>query len=212
MFICYNDYREKEMQNMLSKDVAFLEGAFDLLNKRYFESALSKSVITIQASPNTYGHFTCYEAWQEEGGRGYYEINISAESLTRPLEATIATLIHEMVHQYCFMHGIQDTSRGGTYHNKRFKKEAEDRGLIISHDRRYGWSCTTPSEELVSFCKSQWQEAFQLYRKPDVTAEKGKRPSSTKKYICPSCGQSVRATKTVHIICCDCEETMTAEN
>lgn len=32
----------------------------------------------------------------------------------------------------------------------------------------------------------------------------GKRPSSTRKLICPKCGQSVRATKQVNIICGDC--------
>lgn len=30
------------------------------------------------------------------------------------------------------------------------------------------------------------------------------RPSSTRKLICPCCGQSVRATKAVNILCGDC--------
>ena len=32
----------------------------------------------------------------------------------------------------------------------------------------------------------------------------GKRPSSTRKLVCPKCGQSVRATKKVNILCGDC--------
>ena len=36
----------------------------------------------------------------------------------------------------------------------------------------------------------------------------GKRPSSTRKLICPCCGQSVRATKAVNILCGDCMERM----
>lgn len=32
----------------------------------------------------------------------------------------------------------------------------------------------------------------------------GKHPSSTRKLICPKCGQSVRATKKVNILCGDC--------
>ncbi|NCE66028.1 hypothetical protein D1159_15940, partial [Pseudoflavonifractor sp. 524-17] len=34
------------------------------------------------------------------------------------------------------------------------------------------------------------------------------RPSSTRKYICPCCGNSVRATKTVNIACLDCDTQM----
>ena len=34
------------------------------------------------------------------------------------------------------------------------------------------------------------------------------RPSSTRKYICPCCGNSVRVTKAVNIACLDCNERM----
>ena len=40
------------------------------------------------------------------------------------------------------------------------------------------------------------------------TVTKTKKPSSTRKYICPCCHQSVRATKAVNIICGDCMEKM----
>lgn len=35
-----------------------------------------------------------------------------------------------------------------------------------------------------------------------------RRPSSTRKLICPKCGQSVRATRKVNILCGDCMERM----
>ena len=38
------------------------------------------------------------------------------------------------------------------------------------------------------------------------TVTKTKKPSSTRKYICPCCHQSVRATKAVNILCGDCME------
>ena len=38
-----------------------------------------------------------------------------------------------------------------------------------------------------------------------------KKPSSTRKYVCQCCGNSVRATKDVNIICADCNEQMTTE-
>ena len=39
-------------------------------------------------------------------------------------------------------------------------------------------------------------------------ATKTRKPSSTRKYICPICHQSVRATKVVNILCGDCMEKM----
>ena len=53
---------------------------------------------------------------------GFYEINICAEHLARPFEQVAETLLHEMVHLYNLQIGVQDTSRGGTYHNKKYKE------------------------------------------------------------------------------------------
>ena len=39
---------------------------------------------------------------------------------------------------------------------------------------------------------------------PGADTTGGSRPSSTRKLICPKCGQSVRATRKVNILCGDC--------
>lgn len=36
----------------------------------------------------------------------------------------------------------------------------------------------------------------------------GRKPSSTRKLVCPHCGQSVRATRAVNILCGDCFQKM----
>lgn len=194
---------------MLSKSLEFLESAHVILNERYFEGALSKPIITVQKSPKAYGHFTCYKAWADDKA-DYEEINISAETLNRPLENTIATLLHEMVHQYCFENDIQDTSRGGTYHNKKFAEEAEKRGLIIEQAPKIGWSKTTPSAELVEFVKKKWKREISLHRAAEIEAPT-KKKSSTRKYVCPCCGMSVRATKEVAIKCMECDMQLECE-
>lgn len=116
---------------MLATKLRSFEEAFDLLNARFFENALSKSVITIYPTPGAYGHFTPWKSWEGAGGAGYCEINLGAATVNRPVIESIATLVHEMTHQWCYERGVKDTSRGGTYHNKRFKAEAERRGLLI---------------------------------------------------------------------------------
>ena len=51
----------------VSDEVIFLEEAFDVLNRKYFESALSRPAITIQSTPGSHGHFTPYDAWDDSG-------------------------------------------------------------------------------------------------------------------------------------------------
>ena len=200
------------MATTISKATAFLEEAFNVLNRHYFNGELPKAIITIQSSPRAYGHFTTYDAWKNKD-KGFKEINIGAESLDRPLANTIATLIHEMVHLYCFVNDIKDTSRGNTYHNKRFKAEAEQRGLIIEYDKKIGHCITQPSKELRSFiAKQKWRNKLNIHRSGGVGADEPKgrtrTPSHTRKYVCGKCGNSVRATKDVNIACLDCREQM----
>lgn len=124
----------------------YLNMIFDRLNEHFFEGVLSRPTITIQSTPRAYGHFTISDCtWISKNG-GTHEINIGAGTLSRPIENVCATLVHEMVHYYCHIKGIKDTSRGYTYHNKHFKEEAEKRGLLIEHDDKYGWTITSPAE------------------------------------------------------------------
>ena len=204
----------------ISEEVVFLEEVFDILNERYFESALSRPAITIQSTPRSYGHFTPYDAWNDRGLK-LKEINLGAESLRRPVSEVIATLMHEMVHYYCHIQGIKDVSRGNTYHNKHFKEEAEKRGLIISYADGVGYSVTRPSQDIKDLVRDlEWMDKLQLYRNPEYKKETGdsgdskgsmnndgKKKSSTRKYVCPKCGLSIRATKEVHIACIDCGNT-----
>lgn len=206
----------------------YLNKIFRAINDTYFEGALSMPIITIQSTPRSYGHFTLYDAWHTVSGDKLKEINIGAGTLDRPIEDLVSTLLHEMVHYYCFENGIKDVSRGGTYHNKRFKAEAEKRGLHIEYDARIGWSITYPTEELMDFIIDNGFSDILLGRNDGITYMPGsgakggqgtgiipprKRPSSTRKYICPCCKTSVRATKAVNILCADCMEMMiVAEN
>lgn len=200
----------------ISQATAFLESAFSALNKEYFEDALPMPIITIQTSPKAYGHFTVNEVWMDRQKKlKSHEINLGAEALDRPIANTIATLVHEMVHYYCHLNGIQDTSRGNTYHNKRFRDEAEKRGLLIDYDPKIGWSITQPAPALKSFCTAQhWRNKLTIVRCGGMGSNdpKPKKPSSTRKYICPCCGQSVRATKDVNLICADCAAPMVKES
>ena len=118
-----------------------------------------------------------------------------------------------------------NTSQNGAYHNKRFKATAEAHGLIIGHHEKYGWTITSPSEELLDFIIFQGWQDIQMTEGltwADMcgtgTASKGpgnnqtgasrppKAKSSTRRWVCPKCGTIIRSTKDVRVICADCME------
>ena len=198
----------------------YLNKIFDLLNVTFFENALSRPTITIQSTPRAYGHFFLREdTWVSKIG-GTHEINIGAGTLARPIEDVVATLLHEMVHYYNYVCGVQDCSRGNTYHNRKFKEEAEARGLVVERSERYGWSHTSPSEALIDFVLDNGLTDILLNRNEEsgfqitgTGTHSGSsftttKKSSTRKYICPCCGMSIRATREVNIACLDCDEQM----
>ena len=196
----------------------YLNKVFDLLNAEFFENTLSRPTITIQSTPKAYGHFSLREdTWISKLG-GTHEINIGAGTLSRPIEEVAATLLHEMVHYFNYEQGIQDCSRGNTYHNRRFKEAAEARGLIVTHSDKYGWSHTSPSDRLLEVILDNDLTDILINRNEytgfrvtgtgthsGVGAVLPPKRSSTRKYICPCCGMSVRATRAVNVACMDCD-------
>lgn len=204
-----------------NRAAGYLNKIFDLLNDEFFESTLSRPTITIQSTPKAYGHFSLREdTWVSKLG-GTHEINIGAGTLARPIEEVVATLLHEMVHYYNFISSVKDCSRGGTYHNRRFKEAAESRGLCVVHSDKYGWSHTSPGDELLDFVLENGltdilinRNEFTGFHIPGTGIHSGTgtllppKKSSTRKYICPCCGMSVRATRCVRIKCMECDQQM----
>ena len=92
---------------------------------------------------------------------------------------------------------------------------------IAERHPKYGWTITSPSQELIDFAEehdlqkiSITRNEFQWLRIPGLTGNgdkaivKDTSKSNSRKYICPCCGNSVRATKVVHVACVDCREVM----
>lgn len=197
----------------------YLVKVFKQINEEYFNSELDIPTITIQSTVGAYGHVSVNKVWHNNEV-ATHELNLSADYLNRPIENIVATLIHEACHLYAIANDIKDTSNNGVYHNKRFKQLAEDRGLHIEKHDKYGWTITEPTEETIDFCINNQLEDIQIVRQssfsfgvsggksgnPTPIAPKTPKKSSTRKYICPCCGNSFRATKEINVMCMDCNE------
>lgn len=192
-----------KMSDVINK----LEGLFDILNKVYFGGELPKPVITVQSTPKFYGHCTTKKVWKSEN-ESMYEINIGAEYLNRASAETAATMCHEMVHLYCLENEIADTCQKGRYHNKTFKAEAESRDLEIGYDRTVGYSHTAPTPKFEQTLKDNGFTLEVLFARvlPAVKAKREREKAHS--YVCPVCGQTVKTTGDLNLICGNCEVPM----
>lgn len=210
----------------LEKINAELNRLFDVFNKHYYKDEIKKPVIAVQTNgkdSSTMGWCTCNKVWKDSTkNEFYYEITICSEYLFRNVEEICSTLLHEMVHLYCNEKNIKNTSRGHTYHNKRFKEVAENHGLIVEYDKRIGWSITKLTDEAKAFVEANTsKEVFTLTRNRHGAVEKPlgeggeeedpKPKQSMRKYVCPACGTIIRATKEVNVKCADCDELFVKE-
>lgn len=206
-----------------SRSAGYLEKIFRSLNSRYFDNKIEEPIITIQSTPRAYGHVTTAKAWRKANGDTRHELNIGAGTLDRPIENVVATVLHEMVHLWHLQNGVQDCSRGGTYHNKKFRDAATERDLSISYDPRIGWSVTEPGDGLIEFIIEQGWSDIHMGRQEggswrptggatgtgSTAGAPPTRTNSSRKLVCPCCKNSVRATKAgINIICGDCMEKM----
>lgn len=202
-----------------------LQRMYRFLNDRYFDNELETPVITIHTDTTSgaYGWITVNKVWSSKDEKWFREINITAEHLNRSADLIITTLLHEMCHLYNIQHGIQDTSRGGTYHNGEFKKACEARDMTVEKSDKYGYCITKPTERLTQLVNEKCRVGcFKLERKktyrdgtPKITIGGGnngkektisRTKQSSRKYTCPSCGLTVRATKDISgkLMCVDC--------
>jgi hypothetical protein len=187
---------------------------FGLFNGHFFDAKLPEPAITIQTKGKrqAYGWCSTAERWQsKDESIKKYEINLTAEHLDRDPVDIMRTLLHEMIHLYNVVNGVKDCSRGGTFHNKRFKEAAERFGMHFddSPDPKYGWTLAKLTPATIDLIQS-WninREAFQIARLvPSVETATAKKKSNSYKLECPKCGIKLRASKPgIVVLCKECE-------
>ncbi|WP_280359226.1 hypothetical protein [Nocardia otitidiscaviarum] len=87
------------------------------------------------------GHFGP-DRW-ELGQRTLPELFVSGEGLVLGARDVLGTLLHEAAHATARTRDIPDTSRGGAYHNAKFRDIAQEFGLTVTRSTSSGWSITT---------------------------------------------------------------------
>jgi len=169
--------RVKNLEDVGSQLVLALESAYNTIRQE--NPDVPPAVIVINSGGNVkYGHFA-RTRWDVHGHK-VAEIMISAEGLKRPPRLVLATLIHEAAHGVAFTRGIDDTTKDGKYHNKKFKAVAEELGLQVdTYEGRpsIGHSNTTLPE-------NEWEEVL-TELEPKLVAYRDFDPQGPKKPMKP---------------------------
>lgn len=218
------------MKTNIELMTAELHKAFNIINKDFFEGKLPLPAITIQSSGKrslSMGWCTTKEVWHDkEGSIKLYEINLSAEYINLSFVETMDTLMHEMVHLYNLVHNIQDVSRNGTYHNKKFLERALKSGFIYPYDKpdpKYGFSYVKLAPQTIAILNELpiKKEVFCIARKKpheiaqiqyDENSSEIKELKSTTnsfRWVCPSCDLIIRSSKPdIYVICGACNKVL----
>jgi curved DNA-binding protein CbpA len=147
------------------------------------------------------------------------EIMVSGEGLRRDAASVLGTLLHEAAHALATARGIQDTSRQGRYHNKKFKAHAEELGITVEHDARLGWSITTlPAHTATKYAVqlADLHLAMTLWRHNETSGGPATRRSTNLIAAACPCGRSIRiAASTLAdapVICGACDSFFAAKD
>lgn len=99
------------------------------------------------------------------------EVLRAGEALHLKPEDVLEVLLHEAAHSLNADLGINDTSRGGRYHNARFRQSAGELGLSMTTAPPYGWAGTALTDVARERYRSQTTnigDAMRLARRLDT--------------------------------------------
>lgn len=119
-------------------------------------------------------------------------------------------LFETIIYQFAFLIAEKDgvvASNRGIYVNKHFKKYFHKYGIkYYNKNAGYGYEPCGVKYKIKDICRWYDPKKFNL-EEYGVIGSNGKikkQKSSTRKYICPCCGTSFRATKNINVLCMDC--------
>jgi hypothetical protein len=136
---------------------------------------------TAQRGVHKLGHFGP-NRWHTSAPDAMPEVFVSGEGLRLGGVEVLGTLLHEAAHALGHVKSIQDTSRGGRYHNAKYRQLAVSVGLDVAQVGAIGWSDTTvPDATAATYARTITilDDACNLWRSAEQHAGNGKKPPST---------------------------------
>ena len=181
---------------------------YDRLNKEYWSCELPEVMLLIsdQKGVKKYGDIETNPHWTNgDKEQGKYIIHIYTNVLKQGEEKLLETILHEQCHLYAMINNIEDCTY--QYHNKKFKKIAEEHHLIVNQISRYGFGSTELDEEAKKLIKKMKIKKFNYLPSNKLTTG----PLKTK-MICPVCRvTNAYVSSTQNLICGFCNKNLIVE-
>jgi hypothetical protein len=192
--------------------VAALERTWQTIRKRHPD--VPEAVLVVASGSEgkrlNLGHFAPHR-WQVSGA-DRHEVLVGGEGLHRGPTDVLGTLLHEAAHGLAQARGIQDTSRGGRYHNRHYAQLARELGLEVASVQPIGWSATTVPDPTAAAYAGQLEglaAALVLWRRQEHRIGTGPRSRNLLACTC-ACGRRIRVAKATlaeaPILCALCED------
>ncbi|GJE38323.1 MULTISPECIES: SprT-like domain-containing protein [Methylobacterium] len=196
-----------------------LTDAYAFFNARLFTGRLPACLITMQRKSKTYGYFAGRRFTTRDGVEITDEIALNPSYFAeRSTEATLATLVHEMVHLEQQHFGTP--SRPG-YHNREWARMMRAVGLIPTATGEPGGKqtgqqmdhCIEPGGRFARACTELVAELgfsvpyVELWDEAEREARERKAASKTR-YTCPGCGMNAWAKPGARLACDACHRSM----
>lgn len=184
--------------------VAALEAAWSAIRTRHPDVPAAVLIVgcgspTRAGASLTLGHFAS-STWQH-GDLRLPEVMVSGEGLRRTPAEVLCTLLHEATHGLAHACGIQDTSRQGRWHNRKFADLANQLGVDLTKDPRIGWSVSTLREATADQYRSTLNTlagVMSAYRHTDPTGPANGRASNNNGVSAEcACPRRIRVATTV---------------
>jgi hypothetical protein len=192
--------------------VAALEHTWQTIRTRHSDAPEAVVVVASGSEGKrlNWGHFAPHR-WHVQGA-DRHEVLVGGEGLHRGALEVLGTLLHEAAHGLATARSIQDISRQGRYHNRRYATLARELGLEVASVQPIGWSATTVPEPTAAAYAGQLEElqaALVLWRRHEHRIGTGPRSRNLLAAAC-GCGRRIRVAKATlaeaPILCGACEQ------
>lgn len=183
--------------------------AFKFFNRELFGNKLPMVMLTLTPKRNALGYFHA-ESWKDVNNKEERQHHISMNPhyfANRPLDETLSTLVHEMVH---LQQQIFGKPGKGAYHNKEWAQMMKDIGLMPSRTGMPGGKETGPTcshyilegDKFSKACEKLLKTKFTLDLAAIQFKTKTKKRNKTV-YVCEESDVKIWGKPGLFIICGD---------
>lgn len=192
------------MDNRIVENIKYFQQIIDWMNNEYFDNQIGIIVV-----PGHYS-FTKTPKVEIKNGRintfvyvDFYSGNINKNECVKSLFHQLIMIYSELLPKPDYQsYNFGISSNRGMYLNYRYARLINYLGGTVKKHEKYGYRINELPKNLQEYLNTINFNNFNIYIPEENKASK----SSTRKYICPCCGNSFRATKDLNVLCMDCNE------